>query len=210
MNAATVITKATPGARTARRGTGRSPQAAGDAVAAPFPCPAANGNILVPVDSAGEFRGALAFAVALARRSGARVSLLHAVKPVPHLTDFGYGPVEMPHRDEALIRKACTRLRALRRRRVGPRWRGDVLVRSGEPCEEILFAAREMPADLIVLAPGGRFASRRGVRARTADNVVRHAPCPVLVVRGQEPESFQKRKEPYENQTHTHKRPRRR
>jgi nucleotide-binding universal stress UspA family protein len=55
-------------------------------------------------------------------------------------------------------------------------------VRDGSPGREILAAADEWSADLVVLGTHGRGGLTRLLLGSTADSVVRHAGCPVLVV----------------------------
>jgi nucleotide-binding universal stress UspA family protein len=61
-----------------------------------------------------------------------------------------------------------------------PAWQ---FLREGKPAEQILAAAREWNADVIVIGTHGRSGISRVVLGSTAESVVRHAPCPVLVVR---------------------------
>lgn len=56
-------------------------------------------------------------------------------------------------------------------------------VRRGHAAEEILRAAEDRPADLIVLGSHGRSAIARFFVGSVAERVARHAPCPVLVAR---------------------------
>jgi universal stress protein A len=56
-------------------------------------------------------------------------------------------------------------------------------LREGKPADEILAAAREWEADVIVIGTHGRSGVSRLVLGSTADLVVRHAPCPVLVIK---------------------------
>jgi nucleotide-binding universal stress UspA family protein len=53
----------------------------------------------------------------------------------------------------------------------------------GNPAAEILSAAEEHGADLIVVGQRGRSAIARFIEGSVTDRVVRHAPCDVLVVR---------------------------
>jgi nucleotide-binding universal stress UspA family protein len=55
--------------------------------------------------------------------------------------------------------------------------------RNGITYEEICAAARELKADLIVLATHGYTGYKRMFLGSTAERVVQHSPCPVLVVR---------------------------
>ena len=58
---------------------------------------------------------------------------------------------------------------------------GSVL-REGDATEEILQAADDAGADLIVMGTHGRGAIARALLGSTAEAVVRHANCPVLTV----------------------------
>lgn len=58
--------------------------------------------------------------------------------------------------------------------------------RNGEPYREVLAAAAEARADLIVVGTHGRGGLDRALLGSVADRVIRAAVCPVLVVR--EPE----------------------
>lgn len=55
-------------------------------------------------------------------------------------------------------------------------------IREGAPAEELLRAAREIGADLIVLGTHGRTGLRRLLTGSVAESVLRHAPCPVLAL----------------------------
>jgi len=54
---------------------------------------------------------------------------------------------------------------------------------AGAPRDEILRLAGESSCDLMVMATQGRRGFERWVMGSTAENTVRYAPCPVLVVR---------------------------
>jgi nucleotide-binding universal stress UspA family protein len=63
----------------------------------------------------------------------------------------------------------------------GPTVRREV--RSGSPAAEIIAAAEEHDAGLVVVAAGGRGLSDAILIGSTAQRVQHYAPCPVLVVR---------------------------
>jgi len=60
----------------------------------------------------------------------------------------------------------------------------EFLVWEGDPGEAIVDAARAERVDLIVLGSHGRRGVNRSIFGSVSDHVVRHAPCPVVVVRG--------------------------
>ena len=56
-------------------------------------------------------------------------------------------------------------------------------IRSGSPANEIIKAAGDLGAGLVVVASGGRGISDTVLVGSTAQRVQHYAPCPVLVVR---------------------------
>ncbi len=59
----------------------------------------------------------------------------------------------------------------------------DKQIRSGSPAAEIIKAAEQYDAGLVVVAAGGRGISDAILVGSTAQRVQHYAPCPVLVVR---------------------------
>lgn len=57
------------------------------------------------------------------------------------------------------------------------------LIWEGDPGEAIIEAAQAEHAELIIVGSHGRSAMGRFLIGSVSDHVVRHAPCPVLVVR---------------------------
>ena len=64
-----------------------------------------------------------------------------------------------------------------------------VEVRFGEPAEEILTLHSEVKADLIAMCTHGRTGLARLAYGSVAEKVMRHADCPVLLVRARKPNS---------------------
>jgi len=57
------------------------------------------------------------------------------------------------------------------------------VIRAGKPYREIIKTARELEVDLILRSTHGRTGLERLYLGSTAERVVRHAACPVTVVR---------------------------
>jgi nucleotide-binding universal stress UspA family protein len=56
----------------------------------------------------------------------------------------------------------------------------------GKPASEIVRTAKEWPADVIVIGSHRRHGIQRALLGSVAEEVMRHAPCPVLVIRARE------------------------
>jgi nucleotide-binding universal stress UspA family protein len=54
----------------------------------------------------------------------------------------------------------------------------------GEVAREIVHLAEDLGVGLIVMGSRGRGGIRRALMGSVSDSVVRHAPCPVMVIRG--------------------------
>jgi universal stress protein A len=70
------------------------------------------------------------------------------------------------------------------------------MTRIGRAFDEITAAAREQKADLIVISTHGYSGVKHVVLGSVAERVVRHAPCPVLVVREHERDFVEPSKQP--------------
>ncbi len=60
---------------------------------------------------------------------------------------------------------------------------GEAHLRLGRPDEQIVRVGEQVGAGLIVIGSRGRGGLRRALMGSVSDSVVRHAHCPVLVVR---------------------------
>jgi nucleotide-binding universal stress UspA family protein len=139
-------------------------------------------KILVPVDFSDCSNKALVYATALAKQFEAELTLMHVVEIYP-------GPPELILPEPNLYASQCGRknLEVLRLA-VGHAAPCEVLLRTGVPHSEITLAAKELESDLIILSTHGHTGVARVILGSTAERVVRHAPCPVLVVREKEHE----------------------
>ena len=147
-------------------------------------------KILVPIDFSLQSRRAVEYAARFARQFGSSIALMHVVKPKVDEVDYGYGPVIRRIADPNQIKRAESRLSAIRKTRLSTAVDAATLVRIGVPDSEIVRAANELGAGLIVMGahslPAGQVAPLEGV----AQSVVGRAPCPVLVVRAKGPKDF--------------------
>jgi nucleotide-binding universal stress UspA family protein len=144
-------------------------------------------RILVPIDFSASAEKALRYAVSFARQFEAKITLLH-VRPVPYYTGELGGYATVFPVNEPPAEKVQARLDADVKRLVPPEMRARTLLRIGAAYDEICKAARDAKADLIIIATHGHTGLKHVLLGSTAERVVRHAPCPVLVVREHEHE----------------------
>jgi nucleotide-binding universal stress UspA family protein len=133
-------------------------------------------RILVPLDLSPLGEVKLPIAEAQARAFGAELILLHVLPREAMADDGTVSP------DEARARTYLdTVVSHMHADGVG----ANALVRTGAPAQTIVDAAREQQADLIVLGSSVRAGLPRAFLGSVADEVVRTAHCPVLLVRPQ-------------------------
>lgn len=146
-------------------------------------------TLLVPTDFSECSRKAIHYAEQLAQQFGSTIVLLHVVEPVHPYPVDGLASFPGEHSDTnlALVPEAAESLARLAQT-VGNAVRSPVrhLTRIGSAHDQIVQAAKEEDADLIVISTHGRTGLKRFFMGSTAEVVVRHAPCPVFVVREKE------------------------
>jgi len=150
-----------------------------DAGAKPAPIITHLKSILTPLDFSETSLKSLKYAVPFARQFGAKITLAHIAKP-PLYTSEGlyaesFGPEHLASIKEALLR--------IRNTEIPADLPVEIIVRYGHAFEDILTVAREIRADLIIATTHGYTGLKHMMMGSTAENIVRRAPCPVLVVR---------------------------
>ena len=143
-------------------------------------------QILVPVDFSECSRKALRYAVPMARQFDAGLSLVYVVQLAYAFGEFG--PTDYPAMEVDMKAEAERQLGELAAQEIGTSVPFTTRVRVGRPATEIVEAARQLESDLIIIATHGHTGLRHVLLGSVAENVVRHAPCPVLTVRQHERE----------------------
>jgi nucleotide-binding universal stress UspA family protein len=116
----------------------------------------------------------------LARSLAAQVALIYVVDSAPgYGADTGVAPHELIDSAKRDGKKLVSEFRL----RLSLQSSALDFVQAGSPSAEIVKAAREWPADLIVIGSHGRSGFQRALLGSVAEEVMRHASCPVLVVR---------------------------
>ncbi|HVF50139.1 MAG TPA: universal stress protein [Pyrinomonadaceae bacterium] len=142
-------------------------------------------TILLPTDFSECACHALPAAASLARLMGARLICLHVVEPL--VPSVGWTPIAepLPSADisEQLEDSAARELPKIAQSEECAGLEVEDLIVHGEAASEIVRVAREREVDLIVISSHGRTGLGRMFFGSTAESVVRHAHCPVLVVK---------------------------
>jgi nucleotide-binding universal stress UspA family protein len=139
-------------------------------------------DILVPIDLNQEssWHKSLPTALAMCRTFGANLNLVTVVP------DFGLSAVSQyfpPGTEKKMREEAATHLNQFIAEQVPSEIKTQPIVAEGSVYREILGAAKEISADLIVMASHRPEVSDYLLGANAA-KVVRHAGCSVMVVRG--------------------------
>ena len=142
-------------------------------------------SILFPTDFSEFNEAALEFASRLAAESGATLYIVHAddmEQIAAVMFDTGYpfpGDQETRREFHQKLEKVVPTLPGVKYQHFYLR---------GTATGEIVGFAEKYDVDLIVMASHGRTGLRRLLMGSTAENVIRQAPCPVLIVK--EPAMF--------------------
>ncbi len=144
-------------------------------------------RILVPIDFSACSKKALAYARPFAAQFHAEIVLLH-VSALNYMVAEGFGGIDIPTLREDLIKEAEGQLGDILKELETPGITASLLVREGRAATEIVDVAKDENIDLIVMSTHGYSNIKHVLLGSVTENVVRHAPCPTLVVREHEHE----------------------
>jgi nucleotide-binding universal stress UspA family protein len=137
-------------------------------------------HIVVPTDFSNDAQRALAFAETLAKKTRARLSLLHVV-PV-HYAVGEYDGLDFPRLEAELMESGERHLAKLRSRIEQRDIEGSTEITRGSVRGEIMSFVDQSKCDLVVMGTRGLTGLKHLVLGSTAEYVVQHAPCAVLTV----------------------------
>jgi nucleotide-binding universal stress UspA family protein len=135
-------------------------------------------RILISVDSSPIAAHAADVGVELARSLSAEVAFVHAIEPLMS-PETGISPAQLEalaERDGKLLIDGFSQRASLQPPPL-------TFTQIGKPADVIIKAASDWAADVIVLGSHGRGGVTRALIGSVAEDVLRHAPCPVFVVR---------------------------
>jgi len=139
-------------------------------------------HVLCPIDFSSSSKAALQTALSIAQEGDAEITILH-VSDLATDEPLTTRPIATPEYYAEYEAEARDRLKALVSDGVGDWCHPTTTIRRGKPYREILAAASESHADLIVIGVHGRNPLDLMLFGSTTNQVVRRATCPVLTVR---------------------------
>jgi nucleotide-binding universal stress UspA family protein len=139
-------------------------------------------SIMVPVDFSERSTVAAEFAVSLAEEYNAKLYVLHVNEPVhAYAYVYDYFPGDF---QQNMINRLTEELSNVIPRDIKERLDVEEILEEGGPAHHIIVEkAKELGIDVIVIATHGRTGLAHVLLGSVAENVVRHAPCPVFVIR---------------------------
>jgi nucleotide-binding universal stress UspA family protein len=140
-------------------------------------------HILAPVDFSLNSRKAVTYATAFAKQFGASITFLHVIQVNYAYGEFG--AIDFTSIEREMRAGAEKELRALVDAATAAGLKAESLIREGSPAKVIADVADEQQTDLVVIATHGYTGLKHVLMGSIAEQVVRYAPCPVLVVRQQ-------------------------
>ena len=142
-------------------------------------------KVLLPTDFSSCANYALPYAASIARATGARIICVHVVEPIVPAVGYSGLAEPMPIADisEQLEDSAERELPQLADCEEFNGLDVEEVIAHGDAAAEIVRVAGERGVDLIVISSHGRTGLGPIIFGSTAEAVVRHASCPVLVVK---------------------------
>jgi nucleotide-binding universal stress UspA family protein len=142
-------------------------------------------SILLPTDFSECGNYALSYATSLARTFGASIIAVHVIETIVPTVGYSGMTEPLPIADitEQLEDSAERELPRLAECEECAGLEIEELIVHGEAASEIVRVAKEREVDLVVISSHGRTGLGRMLFGSTAEAVVRHASCPVLVVK---------------------------
>jgi len=143
-------------------------------------------RILLATDGSEEATLATRTAIDIAGKTGSELHIILVGLSVSYYV--GMGPpeiVDVPGPAQEELNQEAQRLLNAQARWIEANGGtvAETHLRIGKPDEEIVSQAEELGAGLIVIGSRGLGGIRRALMGSVSDSVVRHAHCPVLVVR---------------------------
>ena len=136
-------------------------------------------RILVPMDFSLQAAHAIHYAAGLAAQSGGAVSLVHVMTEPAQEAASAWGGADFA----AASAESTERLHSAMERMLPVELRGEIYLRRGSPDAHIVAVADLHEVDLLILDTDGPSGLGQLILGSTAERVMYHASCPVLILR---------------------------
>lgn len=137
-------------------------------------------TILCGTDFTEDSYRALAYALRFAKLADCALIVVHSVD-VPSGDVYTSG--EWPRTFDEARARAKEMLAEIHAKQLAGYAKAELVVEIGPPAEQLLELARDRKVDVLVTATHGRSGLAELIMGSTAEKLIRHAPCPVFVVR---------------------------
>ncbi len=142
-------------------------------------------RLLVPIDFSEFSNQALRYGIELTQRFNAELHLLHVLEVHSSGAPVFTMGLALPERQEESNEVALKRLEALPGSDIPESSRVVRATAHGSPLVQIIRYASDQEIDMIIMGTHGRTGLTHVLLGSVAENVVRQAPCPVLIVRNE-------------------------
>lgn len=140
-------------------------------------------RVVVPFDFTSLAETALQRAMGIAHQFGSEILLVSVVEPIVQPVEFAIVPSELQDINIRQMTARKERLTMVKDRVSKEGLQCSMDVKLGRSWHVIVDSAKRWKADLIVIPTHGRKGPKHFLLGSTAERVVQHAPCSVLVVR---------------------------
>lgn len=138
--------------------------------------------ILAALDFSSAMNSVVRATEELAKRTGARVVLLHVEAPEPDFVGYEPGPQTVRDARARDIQSDDKQLHEVQKKLASDGIEAEVRLIQGPTVDKIVEEAKRENAGYIVMGSHGHGALYELVMGSVTDGVLRHSPCPVVIV----------------------------
>ena len=139
-------------------------------------------KILLAIDGSESAAAAAKTATELAQKTDSELHVLHVETDIPNfMADVEIGSDRISQAARDLLQEQVQRIEA------DGGTVAETYLKAGNEAEEIVILSESLNVGLVVIGSRGQSNWKRAVMGSVSEDVVRHAHCPVMVVREEEP-----------------------
>ena len=139
-------------------------------------------KILVAVDFSSLSERVINTAMEMAEKFGAELHLVFVVEDLAPYAWVSIPHISMDVLEQEMVQSASTKIERLAYEKIGDRFSWTTKVLNGNPSEAIVSHAQSEGCTLIVMGTHGYRGLEKRLLGSVSERVLKHAPCPVLVV----------------------------